>query len=61
MEIFTALLLKENNMKTETTINKKTKSDSKVKVDPKLDKIKDIKIKSDKLDEINKYNFKLNF
>lgn len=37
------------------------KSDSKVKVDPKLDKIKDIKIKSGKLDEINKYNFKLNF
>lgn len=46
-------------MKTNTTINKQIIADTKVKIDPKLDKIKDIKIKSDKLDEINKHNFKL--
>jgi hypothetical protein len=43
------------------TANKKTKIDSQVKVDRKLDKIKDIKFKSDKLDEVNKQDFKLNF
>jgi hypothetical protein len=47
-------------MKTHKT-NKQLKRDHKIKVDPKLDEIKDIKLKSNKLEEINTHNFKLNF
>lgn len=47
-------------MKTDTT-KKEIKTDLKVKIDKKLDKLKDIKLKSNKLDEINNLNFKLDF
>ena len=55
--------LKENKMKTliKNTVakNKNAKINSTVKVDPKLDKIKNIT--SNTLEEINKLEFKLNF
>lgn len=41
--------------------NKQAKINSTVKVDPKLDEIKNIKFTSNKLEEINKREFKLNF
>ena len=41
--------------------NKNAKINSTVKVDPKLDVIKNIKFTSNKLEEINKHEFKLNF
>ena len=41
--------------------NKNAKINSTVKVDPKLDEIKNITFTSNKLEEINKLEFKLNF
>lgn len=64
MVIFTDLLLNENNMKTvikNNTIINQPKINSTVKVDAKLDKIKNIKFTSNKLEEINKLEFKLSF
>ncbi len=49
-------------MKSEKKIVKATRvinKDSKVVVDPSLNELKDIKLKSGKLDEINKMNFRL--
>lgn len=43
------------------TIDKQPKINSTVKVDEKLDKIKNIKFTSNKLDEINNVEFKLSF
>lgn len=65
MVIFTDLLLKENNMKTLIKNNNvndnQAKINSTVKVDRKLDKIKNIKFKSNKVEEVNKLDFKLTF
>lgn len=64
MVIFTDLLLNENNMKTLTKnieITKHSKVNSTVKVDEKLDKIKNIKFTSNKPEEIKKVEFKLSF
>lgn len=64
MVIFTDLLLNENNMKTLTKnieITKHAKVNSTVKVDEKLDKIKNIKFTSNKPEEIKKVEFKLSF
>ena len=64
MVIFTDLLLNENNMKTLTKnieITKRAKVNSTVKVDEKLDKIKNIKFTSNKPEEIKKVEFKLSF
>jgi hypothetical protein len=64
MVIFMDSLLKENNMKTiskNTAISKQAKVNSTVNVDVKLDKIKNIKFTSNKPEEINKVEFKLNF
>jgi len=48
-------------IKNTTVENKKAKINSTVKVDPKLDEIKNIKFTSNKLDEVNKLEFKLTF
>ncbi|RUT71726.1 hypothetical protein D0817_03315 [Flavobacterium cupreum] len=64
MVIFTDLLLNENNMKTlikNNASSKQPKINATVKVDVKLDQIKNIKFTSNKLEEINKVEFKLSF
>jgi hypothetical protein len=61
MVIFTDLLLNENNMKTlikNNASSKQPKINTTVKVDVKLDQIKNIKFTSNKLEEINKVEFK---
>lgn len=42
-------------------VNRTTSKVPKIIIDPKLNEFKDIKLKSGKLDEINKLNFNLSF